>query len=235
MQGSQALEGYFFARDGRIMIRATVEDLRTMRAVQHIEIEGPLAGGLLPLTNELARRVSPTARAFGTNNENAFRFYGQAMEAATAEAREHALESAIAADPAFAVGYRDQARMLAGTGAKDRALQVIQAGEQKHPNPIDGAELRYIAASISGSANDRIQALETLAHAAPSNAASFDDLGQAHFARRNFPEAVRNYQTATHLNPEEPNAWNQLGYALAWTRRLKRGSAGYRGVRKAGI
>ena len=220
MQASQALEGYFFARNGHITLRATVEDLRTMRAVGHIEIEGPLAGGLLPLANELARRLSPAARMFGTDNENAFRLYGQAMEATTAEARERALESAIAADPKFALGYRDQARLLAGTGAKERALQVIQAGEREHPNSIDGAELRYVAASLSGDANGRMQALETLAHFVPANAATFADLGQAHFARRNFPEAVRNYQTATHLNPDEPNAWNQLGYALAWTRDL---------------
>src|SRR6202161_4483581 len=40
MQASRVLEGYFFERNGRIGIRATVEDLRKTRAVEHLEIEG---------------------------------------------------------------------------------------------------------------------------------------------------------------------------------------------------
>src|SRR5580658_11196876 len=56
MQASRVLQGYFFERNGRIGIRATVEDLRTTRAVEHLEIDGPVGGGWLPLANELAHR-----------------------------------------------------------------------------------------------------------------------------------------------------------------------------------
>jgi tetratricopeptide (TPR) repeat protein len=221
MQASRVLEGYFFERNGRIGIRATVEDLRTTRAVEHLEIEGPVGGGLLPLANELARRLSSGARRFGTNNENAFRFYGEALEASNTEDSERALESAKHADPGFAATYLDQARLLAATGARDRALQVIQAGERgTQLDPIDRASLQYVAASASGDANARIQALETLAQVTPANATLFVDLGDAQFERRNFQDAVRNYQTATALNPEDARTWNTLGYALAWTRNL---------------
>jgi tetratricopeptide (TPR) repeat protein len=221
MQASRVLEGYFFERNGRIRIRATVEDFRKTRAVEHFEIEGPVAGGFLPLANELARRLSSGARRFGTNSENAFRFYGEAIGASDAEASERALKSATDADPGFAVSYLDQARLLEGTGARDRALQVIQAGERgTQLDPIDRADLRYVAAAASGDANARIQALETLAQIEPANANLFVDLGQAQFERRNFQAAVRNYQAATLLNPEDPSTWNTLGYALAWTRDL---------------
>jgi tetratricopeptide (TPR) repeat protein len=220
IQATRALEGYFIERNGRVTIRATVEDLRTSRAVEHIEIEGSVGRGFLPLANEIARRLSATARTFGTSNENAFRFYGQALEGTTIDVREKALESAIAVDPGFVVIYRDQARLLVGTGAKDRALQVLQAGERQRPNSIDSAEMRYVAASISGDTNGRVQALETLARATPSDATPFAELGEAQYARRNFTEAARSYQTATLLNPDQPNVWNEMGYALAWTRNL---------------
>jgi Flp pilus assembly protein TadD len=221
MQASRVLEGYFFDRNGRIGIRATVEDLRTTRAVEHLEIEGPVGGGWLPLANELARRLSSGARRFGTNHENAFRFYGEALEASNAEDTERALESAMQADPGFAASYLDQARLLAATGARDRALQVIQAGERgTQLDSIDRARLQYVAASASLDANARIQALETLTEVTPANATLFADLGNAQFERRNFQEAVRNYQAAALLNPEEPRTWNELGYALAWTRNL---------------
>jgi tetratricopeptide (TPR) repeat protein len=221
MQASRVLEGYFFERNGRTGIRAAVEDFRKTRAVEHIEIEGPVAGGFLPLANELARRLSSGARRFGTNNENAFRFYGEAIGAPDAEASERALKSATDADPGFAVSYLDQARLLDGTGARDRALQAIQAGERvTQLDSIDRADLRYVAAVASGDAYTRIQALETLSHIQPANASLFVDLAAAQFERRDFQAAVRNYQAATLLNPEEPRTWNTLGYALAWTRDL---------------
>jgi Flp pilus assembly protein TadD len=221
MQAARVLEGYFFERNGRIGIRATVEDLRTTRAVEHLEIEGPIGGGLLPLANELALRLSSGARRFGTNNENAFRFYGEALEASDAEDTERALESAMHADPGFAASYLEQARLLAATGARDRALQLIQAGERgTQLNSIDRADWQYVAAAASGDENARIQALETLTQVTPANATPFADLGAAQFARRNFQEAVRNYQAAALLNPDEPRTWNELGYALAWTRNL---------------
>jgi Flp pilus assembly protein TadD len=222
MQASRVLEGYFFERNGRVGIRATVEDLRKTRAVEHLEIDGPVAGGFLPLANELARHLSSEARRFGTNNENAFRFYGEAMGASGAEATERALESATDADPGFAVSYLDQARILAGTGARDRVLQVIRAGERgTRLDSIDRADLQVVAAATSGDANARIQALEALARVTPANAAPLVDLGEAQFERRNFPEAVRNYRAATLLNPDDPRTWNALGYALVWTRDLK--------------
>lgn len=220
MQASQTLEGYFVERNGRIEIHATVEDLRRTRALEQVEIEGPVAGGFLPLANELARRLNGGARRFGTNSEKAFRFYGEALGAADPESSERALESAKAADPKFAMSYRDQARLLAGTGARDRALQVIQAAERESLDSIDRAGLQYVAAAASGNADARINALEALARATPANASVLADLGASQFARRNFQEAVRNYQAATLLNPEEPRAWNELGYALAWTRNL---------------
>ena len=216
MHATRVLEGYFFERNGRLGIRATVEDLRTTRAVEHFEFDGPAADGFLSLANELARRLSSEARRFGTRNENAFRFYGEALAATDAGARERAIESAKAADPGFALIYRDQAGLLAGAGAKDRALEVFQAGERGRLDSIDRADLQYFAAAVSGDANARIQALETLTRVTPANATLFADLGAQQFARRDFSEAARNYQAASVLNPEEPRIWNELGYSLAW-------------------
>src|SRR5258708_37559442 len=65
MQASRLLEGYFFARNGRIGIRATLEDLGKTKAVESYEIDGTASAGFLPLANELARRLSAEARTFG--------------------------------------------------------------------------------------------------------------------------------------------------------------------------
>jgi hypothetical protein len=141
MQASRLLEGYFFERNGRIGIRATLEDLGRAKVVESFEMDGAASAGFLPLTNELARRLSSDARVFGTSNENAFRFYGEALAARDSKSVEQALQQATGADPRFAGGYVDEAKMLAETGDRERVRQVVQAGQRARLDAIDGAIL----------------------------------------------------------------------------------------------
>ena len=220
MQASRLLQGYFFERSGRIGIRATLEDLGKAKAVASFEIEGPASAGFLPLANELARRLSSDARAFSTSNENAFRFFGEALAARDSQAVERALQQATDADPRFAAGYLDQAKMLAETGNREGARQAAQAGQRAGVDPIDRANLEYVAATASGDANQRIKALQLLAAATPANANVFRELGALRFARREFLQAAMEYRAQARLDPDEPRAWNELGYALAWAKDL---------------
>jgi tetratricopeptide (TPR) repeat protein len=220
MQASHLLEGYFFERNGRIGIRATLEDLARARVVESFEMDGAASAGFLPLTNELARRLSSDARVFGTSNEDAFRFYGEALAARDSKAVEQALQQATDADPRFAAGYVDQAKMLAETGDRERARQVIQAGQRARLDAIDGANLQYVAATASGDTSGRMKALELLTAATPANANVFMELGGMRFSRREFQRAAMEFRAAAHLDPDEPRTWSELGYALAWAKDL---------------
>jgi tetratricopeptide (TPR) repeat protein len=218
MQASRLLEGYFFERNGRIGIRATLEDLGRAKVVESFEMDGAASAGFLPLTNELARRLSSDARVFGTSNENAFRFYGEALAARDSKSVEQALQQATGADPRFAGGYVDEAKMLAETGDRERVRQVVQAGQRARLDAIDGAILEYVAATASGDASGRMKALELLTAATPANANIFRELGGMRFARREFQRAAKEYRAAARLDPNEPRTWNELGYALAWAK-----------------
>lgn len=221
MQASRLLEGYFFVRSGRIGIRATIEDLESKKAVESWEIDGPAAGGFLPLANQLARNLSSEARTFGTNQENAFRFFGEAMAAPDSKNAEQVLQQSTDADPGFAAAYVEQAKLLAETGDREGARRVAEAGEKARLDPIERADLKYAAASASGDAGDRMQALELLTAATPTNANIFRELGETRFARRQFQQAAMEYRVSASLDPAEPRNWNELGYALAWTKDLK--------------
>ena len=72
MQATRVLEGYFFERNGRIEVRATLEDLRKTRSEEQFEIEGPVAGGFLPFANELARRLNSGGAAFWDQQRKRF-------------------------------------------------------------------------------------------------------------------------------------------------------------------
>ena len=221
MQASRLVEGYFFVRNGRIGIRATVEDLARKKAVESWEIEGATAAGFLPVANKLARRLSPDARRFGTSDENAFRFYGEALTARDSKSAHQALQQAAGADPGFAAPYVEEAKLFAGTGDREGARRVVEAGGNARLDSIDRADLKYVGASASGNATDRIQALEALMAATPTNANIFRELGEIRFGRREFQPAAMEYRVAAQLDPESPQIWNQLAYALAWAKDLK--------------
>lgn len=221
MQASRLLEGYFVERNGHIGIHATLEDLGRTKTIESFDMDGAASAGFLPLVNELARRLSSEARTFGTGNENAFRFYGEALDAKDSQDVERALEEATQADPGFTAGYVDEAKVLAESGNRERVREVVEAGERARQDPIDRANLEYVAAAATGDARDRMKALESLTAATPANANVFRELGEMRFARREFPQAVMEYRAAAHLDPEDPRTWNELGYALAWSNDLR--------------
>ena len=65
-----------------------------------------------------------------------------------------------------------------------------------------------------------MKALESLTAATPANANIFAELGEMRFARREFQQAALEYRAAARLDPDEPQTWNELGYALAWAKDL---------------
>lgn len=221
MRASRMLEGYFFERNGRMEIHATLEDVARNKDVESIELDGPASAGVLPLANELARRLSEEARKFGTSNESAFRFYGQALEAKDAQSAQQDLESATAADAGFAAGYIDEVKLLAERGDREGAERAAGSGRRARLDEIDRANLEYAAARVSGNTGDRMKALESLAEATPADANIFRELGQLRYERREFQRAAMEYRAAAHLDSGDPGTWNELAYALAFGKDLK--------------
>ena len=102
---------------------------------------------MLPLLNQLAKRLSTAARPFGTNKEEAFRAYGEALGAANPQAMVRDLKTATEADPHFAAAYVTWARLLGVEGQRDQSLKILQAARGANPDAIDVAEMDYLAAT----------------------------------------------------------------------------------------
>ncbi len=220
IQASQLLQGYFFEQNGRLEIRAAVEDVRRRRIVENFEASGPISDGVLPLFNQLARRLNPQARSLETHNPEAFRAYGEALSALDRNAALKSLESATVADPKFVPAYIARVRVLLAAGERDQALKVVQTALDTKPVSIEKAELEYLAASATGKIDERERTLQALARLTPADSKIFRELAQMAIAQRKFQEAVRTYETATDLNPGEAATWNELGYALAYNQDL---------------
>ena len=220
VQASQVLEGYFFQRNGRLELRATVRDARKPRTLAAFEAAGPIEEGLAPLVDALAKRLTPTARGFGNVKPEAFQAYGDAMMAPDRASAVRQLESAKEADPGFSAAHIALAQVLLGMGDRDGALKAIKAAEAARVDEIDRAELDFVSASARGDLKDREKALGTLTRAKPADSTSFRDLAEVQLLQRQFQAAVGNYEVAARLNPEEPRNWNELGYALSYVQDL---------------
>jgi Flp pilus assembly protein TadD len=220
MDATRAVQGYFFESNGKVGFRVTVEDLRRTKTVDSFELDGLVSEGVLPLVNGLAAKLSPAARPFGTSKEEAFRDYGQALTAADRPTALRALEAATAADPGFSSAYLAWAKVLAGGGDRDKALKVLAAAKDAHPNAIEAAELEYLLSTVTSDVNAREKALETLTRDAPPNYARLRELAELQLSERKFSGAVRNFEAAAKLSSEDPGIWNQLGYAYAFAQDL---------------
>jgi len=216
MHASRVLEGYYLERNGRAQITATLESLEGRKTIETIQIEGSLANGIVPLVNQLAKRLNPQARSFGTGNMAAFRAYGDALAAGDRAAALQDLGSATQADPGFGAAYIAEARLLVAAGDRDQARQVIRSGEARRPDAIDRAKLEYLSASDAHDAQARIKALDALARLTPADPSVVQEKGELELQRRDFQDCARDYEAASRLNPNEPENWNQLGYVLAY-------------------
>ena len=221
MQASQVLEGYFFERNGRLEVQATLEVAGSAKVARSLDLSASTAAGFLPLVNQLARGVSAEARPFGTTNPDAFRLWGEALVSADRQKMLANLEAATQADSRFVAAAVARASILSAGGNRDEARQVIAVAEGNgHPDSIDQAQLAYSAASLSGDSNARLNALAVLARREPANSNLFEELGQLRIAQRDFAGGARELQEAARLNPEELRLWNELGYALSYAQDL---------------
>ncbi len=220
IQAPRVLEGYFAERNGRLEMVATLEDLQRTKTVDLFELSGPASEGVLPLLNRLAKRLSPPARPFGTSKLEAFRAYGEALSSRDAETALRGLESASEADPHFAAANIARAQVLLRQGQREQALKILAAVRAANPDAIDSAEVDYLTASVTGDVGARAKALETLTRLTPADASRFRELGDLRLAQRQFQEAARNFEAAGRLAPENPEIWNQLGYAYAYAQDL---------------
>jgi tetratricopeptide (TPR) repeat protein len=216
MHASQILEGYYFERNGRVAVVVEIESVARRKTVQSIKVEGPAPEGVLPLVNEVAKRLSARARPFGTNNTAAFRAYGEAVAAPDRAVALQDLESATQADPGFGAAYIARGRILLAAGQRDQARQEIQAGEASRREPIEQAKLEYLSALVSRDTGRRKKILEVLTHLTPADLSVYQERAELELSERNFQGAARDYEATTRLDPNESERWNRLGYVLAY-------------------
>jgi len=179
---SEMLEGYLVERGGRLELSTSLEDLGQSRTIASFQVDGPASEGVLPLLNEVAKKISPAARPFEARNAEAFREYGQALMAAgsatNVEDRERALEQLTRLTPADSRWFRE--------------LADLRFAERRFP--------------------DAVRNYEVMTRLLPGEADIWNQLGYAYALAQDLPKARQALERyGAMLGRDDSNALDSLG------------------------
>ncbi len=217
---TRVLQGYFVVRNGKVEIHATLLDPRKTTTVANFALAGSPADDPVPLVNQLAKRVNASARSFPAGNASAFRDFGAGVSSTDRAAALRAFQSATAANPALVSASLGAARLLYESGDREGARKVLLAAMNAHPDSIDQARLEYLSAVAASDTAGRLKSLQTLQRLTPTDSQVPREIAELQLAQRKFQDALPNCELVTRLDPEDPQAWNQLGYCHAFVQNL---------------
>jgi tetratricopeptide (TPR) repeat protein len=206
--------GDYTVRHGKLEVRLTIEDSRTMKATKVIGVSSP-AGDVLGSGAALARQISGQTVPYGTRNPQALEAYVRALESSDATVMEVGLGVAIAADPDFVPPYRLLAQIKAQRQDRAGAVATIdQALARGKAIPeLERARLELESGELTGNPDARQSALAKLVKLDSGDSSAWRALGDSLMNRHQYREAQQAYRKASDLEPEDALLLNSMGYA----------------------
>lgn len=210
---NRIVTGYVERTAAGVRITASEEDAVTHQAVLTLSAT---ASSPFEALNQLAHRFSDKAGPPPTNNAEALRLYCTALAAPATEAPP-LLERAVALDPAFGRAWIALARSSVSLDGRDHVLEVIAQARAQKLAPLDQAWLDVEDASVRSDRTGRLEAMRKASELDPGDTGLGRNLAGIETAAGNFSQAAAVWKRLTVNNPEDTDAWNQLGYTLCWS------------------
>ncbi len=176
---------------------------------------GAQSQGVIRLADQLAKQIAPPVRMFGTQGDEALHSYCDGLESTDPRAAEADFSRAVAADPNFGDAYLAWAQSAAGhndRAAAEHVLELALARGQAIP-PLPRARIAAFSAELHGDLKAAMQALETVGRLDPTDVGAFRALAQADLSARRYNETAQRLKQALAVERENPELWNDLGYA----------------------
>jgi tetratricopeptide (TPR) repeat protein len=206
--------GEYTVLHGKLEVRLTLEDARTLKATKVIGVSAA-AGDVLGAGTALAREISSRAVAYGTRNPRALEAYSRALEAGDAAVVEVGLGVAIAADPDFVPPYRLLSQIKAQRQDRAGAIAALdQALARGAAIPeLERVRLELESADLTGNPDARLSALSKVVKLDGGDSNGWRELGNSLMNRHQYRQAQQAYRKASELEPEDVALLNFMGYA----------------------
>ena len=229
---NRVLQGYISRDRDKLSVHATLESSPGARTLKVIAIEGPLREGVTPLLDRAAKHIRQEARRFCTRDQAALHTYADGLGASDPSIRTGLLQTATTQDPKFSAAYIALANTLLEINKSAQAAEAAGAGVQTATDPIDRAQLQYLASLGGGDLAARERALRSLVSLLPTNTGALSQLAQLLTLERKYREAIASYDGLSKLDPRNPDPYNQIGYLYAYLRDLNGARASIRRYRE---
>jgi tetratricopeptide (TPR) repeat protein len=221
-QATEILRTIIEDRNGKFRLEAAVTDPQTQRNQRVISIEEDSAAGILPVANQLAKRIDPRAGNFPTKSLQALKTFTSAAGTQDLSQRLQLLTEAVSADPAFGLAHIALIETAAQV-APQSLPSLVAAGTTRHDQfaPLERARwnalvARYSHAPLQQQADTATAVLKI----APHNIDALATLGVNRFLQGNGTEGERFLRQAIALSPANINLPLQLANGLIESRRF---------------
>ena len=217
---TRTITGYIAKVGSGIRVEASERDLNTQKTVRSVAAEDSTP---LRAIAAVARQLSPNAQPYVTSNANAVRLYATGLETAGADAE---LEQAVTADPSFGPAWAALVTRQLARGDRAAATQTIASAGRYHLDDYDQATIEAASATLNNDRQARVKALRRISALSPGDTVLLRTVAQSEMDLGQFADAASDWNKLAAVLPNDANAWNLLGYSLAY-------SGDYKGAVKA--
>jgi tetratricopeptide (TPR) repeat protein len=209
---TRLIYGYVERSRSLVRITASIEDLssgKLLRTVSAVD-SSPLAA-----LRQIAHDFSPGAKPGPTSSEAALRSYALGLEAPPATGADD-LNEALRLDPDFGPAWTIQVTLDLARGDRAAAADAISRAHRQKLDPLSLARLDLEAANMQPDPSVRIDALRRISLLSPADISLLRTLAEAETASGRFETAAVDWKKLTVTFPDDPAAWNSLGYTLSY-------------------
>jgi len=207
------VSGYLEQVGGKLRLYAIDEDLSSRNDVRHISAQ---AAQPLPALSQLAHEFSASATPYLTANPEALKLYAGVLDEPASRALPD-LRAATQADPNFGPAWIAliDATLLSGDRSATRA--TIAESLTHNLDPIDKATARIQQAAMENDKSARLAAMRDLSSLTPADLLLLKSVAEYEISLGQFTQAAGEWRKLGQADPNNRDAWNQLGYTLAWS------------------
>jgi len=207
------ISGYLERVNGKLRLYAVDEDLATGKDARQFSVE---ANQPVQALNDMVHAFSSSPAPYLTSNPDALKLYATALD----EPIDHAatdLRAATHTDPNFGPAWVSLIEATSRRGDKEAVAKTIDEALSQKLDPLDHAQIRVEKALLDGDKSASLAALRDLSAQSPDDLALLKSLAESDTAAGNFKQAAADYKKIRDAVPNDRDAWNQLGYSLAWS------------------
>jgi tetratricopeptide (TPR) repeat protein len=209
---NRLISGYLEKGGDRIRITAIDEAAPTRKTLRIVSAEDSSVSGAL---SKVAQQLSQNAKPLPTSNMTALRLYATVVDSSNENGAE-ALAEATRLDPGFGPAWVGLANLNVAKGDRAAAEAVIDQARTHKLDALSMARLDLESAGLQTDQTVRIEALRKVAYLSSGDTALLRTLAEAETAAGQFKNSAADWKRLTAVLPDDPSAWNGLGYAYTY-------------------